>query len=253
MNKWLVIVVATLCAAGAVFGALGTVIRSFPIPGGACGGLARSNGVLYSVNYTQGRIYAMNPTTGSVTNSFAAAGGTNTRGLAYQFGGYLWQNQAYASPYRIYRTSTANGSIYNYYALPGQYVHGSDPLATGDGGEGTTRIILSNYYNKTIYYMTTTGSIARSHSVVPVMFDIAYDWRNQLIWGGMNSTTVYGVNTNGSTVASFNRPAGNVYGITYHGQYLFVAGTSGNIYTIHCPGTIGIAPSSMGKIKAIYR
>ncbi len=94
MKKCLILTVATLLAAGMVYADLGSVVRSFAIPGGACAGLARSNGLLYSVNYSQARIYVMNPTTGSVSNSFAAAGGAQTRGLAYQWGGNLWQNQA---------------------------------------------------------------------------------------------------------------------------------------------------------------
>jgi hypothetical protein len=253
MKKCLILTLAALVVASAAYGTLGSVVRSFAIPGGSQAGLARANAVLFSVYYSGARIYRMNYTTGSVTGSFAAAGGTNTRGLCYQFGGYLWQNQAYNSPYRIYRTNSSSGSVYNYYSVAGgHYSHGSAPLATGDGGEGTTRILTSNYYNKTIYYMTTTGSIARSHSTSQALYDIAYDWRNRLIWGGMNTTTVYGYNTNGSLRASFNKPTGNVYGITYHGQYLWVAGTSGMIYQIHCPGNVSIEPTSMGKIKSMF-
>jgi hypothetical protein len=254
MRKSLIVAVLTLCVAGAALADLGSVVRSFAIPGGACAGLARSNGLLYSVNYSQARIYVMNPTTGSVSNSFAAAGGAQTRGLAYQWGGNLWQNQGYNSPYRIYRTNTSTGSIFASYALPASLCHGSAPLATGDGGAGVTRIIISRYSPRTIYYMTTTGSVASSHTVTQALYDIAYDWRNKLIWGGMNTTTVYGFTTTGSLAASFNKPTGNNYGITYHGQYLFVSGTSGLIYTIHCPIlNVGIAPSSMGKIKAMYK
>lgn len=253
MRKSLFVVLALLCAAGAALAALGDVVGSFPNPGGNCGGLGRSNTYLYTTDYSPGTIYRVHPTTGSVYNSFAAAGGSNTRGLAYQFGGYLWQNKAYSSPYRIYRTNEGTGSIYNYYSLPSGVTHGSAPLATGDGGSGTTRIILSDYSARRIYYMTTTGSIARSHAVNQALYEIAYDWRNQLIWGGMNTTTVYGFTTNGSLVASFSKPTGNVYGITYHGQYLWVGGTSGYIYRQHCPIlNVGVKPASMGKIKAMF-
>ena len=185
MKKCLILTVATLLAAGMVFADLGSVVRSFAIPGGNCAGLGRSNGYLYSTDYSPGTIYRMAPTTGSVVNSFTAAGGSNTRDLAYQFGGYLWQNKAYTSPYRIYRTNEGTGSIYNYYSLPSSVTHGSAPLATGDGGSGTTHIILSSYAaTSTIYYMTTTGSIARSHTANTLLYTLAYDWRNQLIWGG---------------------------------------------------------------------
>jgi hypothetical protein len=242
-----------MLAAGMVFADLGSVVRSFAIPGGNSGGMARSNGVLYSNDYSPGRIYAMVPTTGSVTNSFLAAGGSNTRGLAYQWGGYLWQNKAYTSPYRIYRTRTSNGSIWNYYSLPNSTTHGSAVLATGDGGAGVSRIILSRYNpTSTVYFMRTTGGITSSISCNTYLYEIAYDWRNRLIWGGMNDGYVYGFTTTGSRVARFRKPSGNVYSITYHGQYLFVAGTSGLIYQIHCPGNVGVKPTSMGKIKAMF-
>jgi hypothetical protein len=253
MKKCMFIALATIIAASMAFADLGSVVRSFAIPGGNSGGSGRSNGYLYSTDYSPGTIYRMNPTSGSVVTSYTAAGGSNTRGLAYQWGGYLWQNQAYSSPYRIYRTNEVNGSVYNYYSLPTNYVHGSAVLATGDGGEGTTRIILSRYNaTSTIYYMTTTGTISSSISCNTYLYEVAYDWRNRLIWGGMNDGYVYGFTTTGSRVASFRKPSGNVYSITYHGQYLWVAGTSGMFYQIHCPGNVGVKPTSMGKIKAMF-
>jgi len=195
----------------------------------------------------------MHSTTGSVVNFYRAAGAIYARGLAYQSGGYLWQNQAYVSPYAIFRTVASNGRIEAFYALPGAHCHGSAPLATGDGGYGTTHIIISCYATRYIYYMTTRGSITRSHTVSPSLYDIAYDWRNQLIWGGMNSNVCYGVTTTGSTAASFTTPTTNISGITYFGRYLYVAGTSGNIYTIHCPVfNVNVRPTSAGKIKALF-
>ena len=253
MKKWFVLTIATLLAAGVVFADLGSVVRSFAIPGGNSGGSGRSNGYLYSTDYSPGTIYRCNPTSGSVVTSYTAAGGSNTRGLAYQWGGYLWQNKAYTSPYRIYRTNEANGSVFNYYSLPNSTTHGSAVLATGDGGAGVSRIILSRYSStSTVYFMTTTGSIANSISCNTYLYEVAYDWRNRLIWGGMNDGYVYGFRTNGSRVASFRKPSGNVYSITYHGQYLWVAGTSGMFYQIHCPGNVGVKPTSMGKIKAMF-
>jgi hypothetical protein len=253
MKKCLILTLVMLVAVSVAYGTLGSVVRSFSIPGGNSGGSGRSNGYLYSTDYSPGTIYRMNPTSGSVVTSYAAAGGSNTRGLAYQWGGYLWQNKAYTSPYVIYRTNEANGSRYNSYALPTSVTHGSAVLATGDGGEGVSRILVSSYAaTSTVYYMTTTGSIARSHSCNTYLYEIAYDWRNRLIWGGMNDGYVYGFTTNGSRVTSFQKPSGNVYSITYHGQYLWVAGTSGLFYQIHCPGNVNVQPTSLGKIKAIY-
>jgi len=254
MKRYLIVTTATLCVVAAAFAALGDVAGSFAIPGGACAGLGISSAYLFTTNYSQSTIYRVHPTTGSIYGSFAAAGGTNTRGLAYQSGGYLWQNKAYTSPYTIFNTNEATGSIYSSYPLPTSVTHGSAPLATGDGGVGTSYIILSSYATaSTIYYMTTTGSIASSHTVPAIMYEIAYDWRNKLIWGGMNLTTCFGCTTTGSLVASFEKPTGNIYGITYYGEYLWLAGTSGYIYRQHCPANLAIKPASIGKVKALFR
>jgi hypothetical protein len=256
MRKSLLCAVAVLVAAATAYGDLGSVIRSFPIPGGTCGGLARSSSLvysLYSVSPLLGYVFLMDYETGSVHSFYPAAGGIYTRGLAFQGPGILWQNQAYVTPFLICRTVATNGRIEAYYALPSAQCHGAAPLATGDGGWGTSHIIISNCATRTIYYMTTRGSIVRSHTVSPSLFDIAYDWRNQLIWGGMSSNVCYGVTTTGSTVASFTTPTTNISGITYHGRYLYVAGTSGNIYTIHCPVfNVSVPPTSVGKIKALF-
>ncbi|NIT37264.1 MAG: hypothetical protein GTN49_12340 [candidate division Zixibacteria bacterium] len=253
MRRWILTAACVFVAAGTAFGALGTVVGSFPIPGGNCAGLARANAVLFSCNNMQGRIYLCNYLTGSITGSYSASGGIFASGLAYQYGRYLWQNQGIASPYYIYRKNAGTGSVINSYRLPpNRYTTGSAPLATGDGGQGTSHIILSNFDLRRIFYMTTTGSIARSHAVSQPLFDVAYDWRNRLIWGGRNSVTCYGYNTNGSLIASFNKPTGGIYGVTYHGEYLWVAGNTGYVYRIHCPGNLGVTPTSMGKIKAMF-
>ncbi len=236
------------------FAKLGDVAGSFPIPGGNQAGLGISDNYLYVCNYSASRISLVHPTTGSIYRSFTAAGGTRTRGLAFQYSTILWQNKAYTSPYMIYRTNYLTGSIYNSYALPTGITHGSAPLATGDGGRGTSYIILSSYgATSTVYYMTTTGSIVRSHNANTYLYEIAYDWRNKLVWGGMNDGWVYGFTTTGSRVTSFRKPTGNVYGITYYGEYLWVGGVTGYIYRQHCPNNLGVTPTSMGKIKGMFR
>jgi len=254
MKKVLIFVLAGLSLAATVFANLGDVVGTIAIPGGSQAGMGITDNYLYVTNYTQGRIYMLNPTSGSVMGSFAAAGGTNTRGLAGVGTGYLWQNQGYSSPYPTYQTNATTGSVYASFNMPAVYCHGIDPLCTGDGGAGTSYLIVSCYSSYRIYFMTTAGSIASSMTITPQMYDIAYDWRNELIWGGMNSAVCSAVNTTGSTVASFSAPVGNIYGMAYYGQYLYVGGTSGNIYRIHCPsGFTGVQPASLGRVKALYR
>ena len=133
------------------------------------------------------------------------------------------------------------------------YTTGTAPLATGDGGEGTSQIFVSNYDEKSVTRMTTTGSYIDKWIIGIPFSDVAYDWRNEVVWGGSPfSPVVYGVKVH-QLIASFAVPGGKVYGITYHGQYLWLAGDVGYIYRIHCPGPLAVRPASMGKIKAMYQ
>jgi hypothetical protein len=244
-----------LTAAACAFGALGTVVGSYPIPGGGQAGLGIGT-YLYVDNYSSSQITVADPITGSAVTSFANAGATNTRGLAYSSGPYLWQCKAYSSPFLLYRTNPANGSIYNSYSTLSGTCHGSAPLATGDAGAGTTAIFVSDYSADRIYvYNATTGSITSSFSIAAAatMYDIAYDWRNEIIWGGMNGATIHGVTTAGSLVTSFTGPWSGAYGIDYSGQYLYIAYISGNVFRVHCPMNLAVEPTSVGKVKALFR
>lgn len=247
----------SLVAAAAAYGTLGSVVNSFQVSNN-CAGLGISSGYLYSNDYSPGVIYRVHPTTGSVYGSFNSVHTSYSRGLAYD-GTYLWQNKAYAAPYLTHRTNAANGSIYASYDIPTYYTHGVAPRATGDYGAGTTALFHSDYYADTIYVMTTAGSISSSFSVPStcMMYEIAYDWRNGLIWGAMNASsgvvTFWGVNTSGSLVASFGVSMSNSYGLTYAGEYLWAGTTAGMIYRIHCPNNLNVEPSSVGKVKALFR
>lgn len=257
MKKALIATLAALCVAAAAYGALGSVVGSFQVSNNNAG-LAISSGYLYCNDYSPGVIYRVHPTTGSVYDSFNAVHTSYARGLAFD-GNYLWQNKAYSAPYQTYRTNAATGSIYASYAIPNSTTHGVAPRATGDYGAGTTALFHSYYSGYIIYVMNLSGSITSSFSVPAtcMMYEIAYDWRNGLIWGAMNASggvvPFWGVNTSGSLVSSFTVSMSNSYGLTYAGEYLWAGTTAGMIYRIHCPLGSGVSPSSMGKIKAVFR
>lgn len=89
-----------------------------------------------------------------------------------------------------------------------------------------------------------------------LVYDVAWDWRNKLVWGGWGSPgVVYGWNTSGSLVATFSMPSPHPYALTYRGQYLWVECTkpSHYIYKVHCPYNVDVTPSSIGKVKAIFK
>jgi hypothetical protein len=119
--------------------------------------------------------------------------------------------------------------------------------------------LLANYVNPNRVYAhklsdgTVTNIVDLSACA---RWDIAYDWRNNMIWG-MNSAgnqiSGYSYDT-GSVVASFQAPAPSTMGLAYTGCYLYAASdNTGFIYKIHCPGDIGVAPASVGRVKALFR
>jgi hypothetical protein len=258
MRKVLIVFIATLCAAGLAFAKLGDVVASWASPNSTPCAVAASNSYIYVFTTGGGgMIYTMNMTTGSVVRSFTAVNGTSMRGLAYVSGDHLWQGKS-SSPAYFYDTNANTGSINRSISSPSNANRSLAPLCTGDGGTGTTALLSSNYSQQRLYVINMTNGSVISTCSIPQMYDIAYDWRSKLIWGGMNTITIYGCTTTGSTVASFSSPAGSPYGMAYHGQYLYVVTLSSSggrqVWKIHCPQiNVGVRPSSMGKIKATYR
>jgi hypothetical protein len=136
-------------------------------------------------------------------------------------------------------------------------------MATGDGGSAPTYMLCNNgspAYPWTVYrHNLLTGSIYASFNPPYQPYDLAWDWRNELIWTGNIGNMVYGYNTAGSLVTSFSIPANYPLGFAYTSNYLWVSTTAGShyIWKIHCPkfldnGT-NVVPESIGKIKATYR
>lgn len=252
-------------AAAAAFAALGDVVNSFTIPGLSYHrGLARSSGYLYAENWNSPyNIYRVNADTGSVYNSFAGpAPYYQLEGLAYTGDGHLYGTQMLGSmiPAVVYNMNEATGSIYGSFpTVATASIYGLAPRATGDGGAGTSALFMADSgasgHGENVYTYTTAGSFLSSFTLPAQtnFLEIAYDWRNQIIWGGMSDHVIYGVNTAGSIVSSFTVSGGAwSYGMTYYGGYLWV-GVGSSIYKIHCPSTNpGVAPSSLGRVKALY-
>jgi hypothetical protein len=262
MRKVVFLSVAAVLVASAAFATLGSVVASFAAPANYPIALARANNDAYMFVYCNASpyyIWRINSETGAVQASFPATFGSSTRALAYSFGGapggsYLWV--AHYSSGNYARTNYSTGSIYSSWAA-GHSIYGGAPEATADGGSNPQSMILT--YSSPAYvwrHTPTSGSIMSSFPVSPAFsYDVAWDWRNQLVWGYYSGTTVYGRNLSGSTVASFAAPASYPLAATYRGEYLWLGTTTGThrIWKIHCPAGVGIAPASMGKIKAMYK
>lgn len=248
------LILALGAGAAPVYAALGDVVSSFRAPGTSVRGMARSGTRLHLLVFGEPtRIYRLAPVSGSICGSWVPSFGNNCRGLAFSEVGRLWVGN-YANDC-VYDCAVTTGSVYRSWSA-GHNPFGLAPYCTGDGGVGTTAILSSDYDpSKCWRHAMADGRVLSSFAIVKSsFFDIAWDHRNRLIWMGYLPNMVYGYNLSGSVVASFTVPSTYPYGMAYYGEYLWV-GCDGNdhVYRVRCPGNIGVAPTSMGRIKAFYR
>ena len=265
MGKVWYVVGVMVCAAGVAWGALGDVVGSFPAPANYPLAAARPNNDAYLwlyCNTSPYYIYQVHALTGVIAASYPSPYTSATRGLAYSYGGlpsgsYLWIGK-YTSPYEYSMTNYANGSIYASFA-PGHSLYGLAPQATADGGYNPLSIITAYTSPNYVWlHHPTTGSIMSSFPKSQLAYDIGWDWRNNVVWGGYGSPGImYAWNTSGSLMTSFAAPAPYPYAVVYHAQYLWVGCTTPghHIYRIHCPliPNLNIAPASVGRVKAMFK
>ena len=270
MKKTVVITLALALAASAAFGALGDVVASFPSPANypiALGVPGNYTNFLWAYcNASPYRIYTMYGRTGSVTASYVSPFTSATRGLTYSYNGggglptgsYLWIGNY--STDRIYRCNYNNGSAYASIPANHDMYGGIAVSATGNGGAAPTYMLSNDTSPARMYRQSlTSGSVYNSWATTTNVYDIAWDWRNQLVWTGQTGNRVYGYRTNGSLVASFTIPNTYPLGFAYTTNYLWVSVTVGSpahyIYMIHCPlvPNINVTPTSVGKIKTLFK
>jgi hypothetical protein len=155
----------------------------------------------------------------------------------------------------VYECAGASGSVYGSWAVQNG-LFGLAPLCTGDGGLGATGQFSYDSVPNFIYlHNLTNGSVVRSFPLAhATAYDFAYDHRNRLLWK-YYVNFIYGYNSNnGSVVDSFVRPyPSTCYGLAYYGEYLWISAADGYIFIVHCPGNVGVRPSSIGRVKALFR
>jgi hypothetical protein len=267
MKKWVSLTAALALTASFAFGWLGQILNSFPAPANYPIALAvPNNWDLYLWVYCNSgryRIYRVHGGTGSVYSSYTSPQGNYTRGLTYSFGGgtglptgsYLWMGN-YSNDY-IYRCRYSDGYPYTFFPARHDMYGGLAAMAIADGGQRPNFMASSDTAPRCIWRQSlTTGSIYSSFAPSAACYDLAWDWRNMLIWTGYSGNRVYGFLTNGSLRASFTIPAYSPLGFCYTKQYLWVSTTSNHyIYRVHCPYPLNtsVEPASMGRIKAAFR
>jgi len=261
----------SLAVATAAFGAFGDVVASFAAPATypiALGIPGNYTSYLWAYcNSSPYNIYRMAGSTGSVYSSYTSPFTSATRGLSYSYNGggglptgsYLWIGN-YSTDY-IYRCDYNNGSAYASFNANHDMYGGIAVMATGDGGNAPSYMLSDDTSPVYIYRQSlTNGSIYSSFVPnISSIYDLAWDWRNQVIWtAGGSDRYIYAFNTAGSRVGSMAIPNYYALGFCYTSNYIWVACTIGSpshyIYMIHCPQTnLAVTPTSVGKIKSLYR
>lgn len=238
-------------SAAAAFAALGRVVASFPAPAAAPTALARSVDHLYALCSTPAYVYKLDPANGSVLASYAAPFGTYTKGLDYRYGGYLWFGN-YDVDY-VYQCDGANGSVYASWPL--RYDLGGGLACEGNQTQpGLPRAVLfSSHYPAAVWRQNLAGSLISTFATAERLAGLAWDYGNGFLWGCEEAagSRVVAYDLGGTLAASFRAPAAPA-GLAYLGEYLWISGGDDFIWQVECPGDIGLAPASVGKVKALF-
>jgi hypothetical protein len=269
MKKITLIALASALAAGAAFAALGEIVASWPAPAKYPLSLARGPDAADMWVYCNGwpnKIFRVNAETGSVYGSFLHYRAQNyARGLTFSYGGpapysgsYLWVGDVLNRC--VYMSDPVTGRVYLSYSIASA-PSGLAVEATGDGGLAPKAMFMDESIMRASVYrlQLTTGSIMSSFLFdSPWMHDIAYDWRNDLVWARWTKEgDIVGCDPDtGSIAASFASPPGPPLAFTYHGEYLWIGTTTDyhRVYKVHCPAASShVTPASLGRVKALFK
>jgi hypothetical protein len=233
--------VAVLTASSVLAGTL-NVVSSFPSQKTWRKGLDYNASYIYSTsNYTDNNIHRYT-TVGSLVGSIPSP--SSSMDLKWD-GSYIWL--CTFSPAMVYRL-TSTGSVVTSFSGP----------ASGYGLAWTgTYLYYSSTSGNMIWRMTTTGSVITSFSSgCSFVGGLDYDGTNLWVadWPSSGGGLKY-LTTGGSLLDSFSTPgAARPSGVCWDGTYVWYNdyNTPGYVYRARVNFS-GVAPSSMGKIKAVFR
>jgi hypothetical protein len=233
----------------------GSLVASYASPGQYPNGLAYINaGYIALTTSTPDAVWLLNRSNASVVGSFAAPT-TNTGGCTFgqiNGHGYLWLSSR--APNYIYYMDWSTGSIHGSFAYPSINPHGVAFRA-----EGSSYYVYANSsYEQYLYYMNaTTGSVHATYTLpFAPSYDGEYDAAHNCLWwaGGLTASGVYQLDSQGSLINSFGT-GHSCTGLTYDPNTDYIWVGTGSLHTINVYEVIGVgvAPASLGRVKALFR
>jgi len=247
-TAWIIILAACVVAPAA-HGDWGSVVSSFPAPGSQAGGLTFDGTYLWYADYatSASTIYKMT-TTGSFVGQW-------TKSIPYLMGlgwdgAYIWADSL--TTRYVYRLQPSDASIVSSFYGPSAHMMGLE----GD----SAYLYINDWSDVRVAKVNFSGALQQ---LIPVegpspgggALQGNYLWyTTRDFWNPANAKCIKALLTSGSTVASFQCPDSQSPDLTFDGVYLWVSGfTTKYIYKVDVPDVSTVRPSSLGRVKALFR
>jgi hypothetical protein len=271
-----IIAAMLLCAAGAL-AHFGQILSSFRAPilpprYTHIQGIAWDGNYIWlncGFGYEHNRVFRCVPSTGSYLSSFEspfheATNNMEGRGISKR----VWNGQP-CLEFAVYNSNTGNAWVYrlNYAGtIIGSFLPQipANNLCIGADFNGTNYWLTSpiddsrtDVLGRTrVYKVNANGNFLSSFTVNTYAAAEGLALEGNYLWIPGDSL-LYGackVTTTGSVVASFNRLHQSVADCAYENNHLWIAGQNDYVYCIDVRiSGPGIEPSSLGRVKALYR
>ena len=236
--------------ASAAFADFGSIVSSFAIKAECLPAALAYNGsyvVSSDPAYFSDDHWKVWSEEGSIIRSFLPPKGLEIHDGATFDGTNYWGSSYLQNT--VFRLTTT-GSIIS--SFPNSYTYG----LTWDGEYLWTTDCVSS--GQMIRRHTPAGSVVSSFNVPPqITLGCDLGWDGSYLWCPDMRGYIYRLTTAGSVVASFAPPGRRSAGCAFDGVYLRLSGFTGsgpwNVYTIDVGPAPSVAPTSFGRVKALFR
>lgn len=250
-KRYPVMVILSVAFAASAAATGGSIIRSFESPcNDRTDGIDYRDGYIYHANFNGPCEVLKTTVAGSVVSSLQEppyACGVDFTGSDFWAYAY-WPRVPRDRIYRLNR----DGSVVASFAAPS---YGYD--VTFDGGNLWYSTAGNHYWNY-VYKLTTAGSVLSSFQAPHGRgyLNKGLDWGGSYLWLAQASEVdglVYQMTTAGSVVYSVSMPGRQLTGVAWDGKHVWFAdGGTAWVYQMTWSG-IGVAPASVGKVRALFR